>query len=103
MLATETNPGSSYAAAHGFTKWTFAARAVVRHLAFLCGFTWLSWGALPVDCGREMYVPLQSIRKGSILISGTLVRSLVPYWHAVLFRVFGTYLFFIRSVLRWLG
>ena len=100
MLATETNPGSSYAAAQGFTKWDLSLLALLfATLAFLCGFTWLRWGALPVDCGREMYVPF-AINSGQRLYFDIWYPygPLVPYWHAVLFRVFGTHLWVLYTV-----
>jgi hypothetical protein len=62
--------------------------------------TWATWGYLPVDTGREMYVP-------AMLAQGkTLYRDiwfgyapLGPYLNALLFRAFGIHL----NVLYWAG
>jgi len=59
----------------------------------LCFWTWGRWGSLAVDCGREMYVPY-AINSGQRLYFDIWYPygPLVPYFHAALFRMFGTHL-----------
>ena len=59
----------------------------------LLTLTWRKWGYLPVDVGREMYVPA-AIATGKRLYFDLwyLYGPLIPYWHAALFRVFGIHL-----------
>ena len=59
-------------------------------MAFLCGITWHKWGALTVDCGREMYVPA-AISQGKRLYFDLWYPygPLVAYRNAALLRVLG--------------
>jgi len=62
--------------------------------------SWLKWGDLIVDSGREMYVPLR-LAEGAVLYRDIfyLYGPFSPYLHAVLFRLFGVHL----DVLIWSG
>jgi hypothetical protein len=62
-------------------------------LVALCALTWRKWGYLPIDSGREMYVPAE-IATGKRLYFDLWYPygPLIPYWHAVLFRIFGIHL-----------
>jgi hypothetical protein len=62
-------------------------------LIALCVLTWRKWGYLPVDSGREMYVPA-AISEGKRLYFDLwyIYGPLIPYWHAALFRLFGIHL-----------
>src|SRR5271154_27541 len=70
-----------------------AQAALLITLAALCTLTWRRWGYLPIDSGREMYVPA-AIREGRRLYFDLWYPygPLIPYWHAALFRVFGIHL-----------
>ena len=59
----------------------------------LCSLTWRKWGYLPIDSGREMYVPA-AISSGKRLYFDLWYPygPLIPYWHAALFRLFGVHL-----------
>jgi hypothetical protein len=59
----------------------------------LCSLTWRKWGYLPIDSGREMYVPA-AIGAGQRLYFDLTYPygPLIPYWHAALFRLFGVHL-----------
>jgi hypothetical protein len=55
--------------------------------------TWQRWGNVTVDCGREMMIP------AAIVAGKRLYFDLwypygpaIPYWHALLFRLFGVHL-----------
>jgi hypothetical protein len=62
-------------------------------LIALCSLTWRKWGYLPVDSGREMYVPA-AISAGKRLYFDLWYPygPFLPYWHAALFRLFGIHL-----------
>jgi hypothetical protein len=62
-------------------------------LIVLCTLTWRKWGYLPIDSGREMYVPA-AISEGRRLYFDLTYPygPLIPYWHAALFRLFGIHL-----------
>jgi 4-amino-4-deoxy-L-arabinose transferase-like glycosyltransferase len=62
--------------------------------------TWATWGYLPVDTGREMYVPAM-LAQGKMLYRDIWYgyAPLGPYVNALLFRVFGIHL----NVLYWAG
>ena len=62
-------------------------------MAFICGITWLKWGNLTIDCGREMYIPA-AINEGKRLYLDLWYPygPLIPYWNALLYRLFGTQL-----------
>ena len=59
----------------------------------LASLTWRKWGYLPIDSGREMYVPA-AISEGRRLYFDLTYPygPLIPYWHAALFRLFGIHL-----------
>lgn len=55
-----------------------------------CIFTWHKWGDLTIDCGREIWVPA-AINQGKRLYFDIWYPygPLIPYWHALLERIFG--------------
>jgi len=59
-------------------------------------FTWLKWGDLIVDVGREMYVPLQ-LSSGKLLYRDIffIYGPFSPYFNAMLFKIFGVNLYFL--------
>lgn len=59
-------------------------------LFYLLNFTWLKWGDLIIDTGRETYVPLQ-LTLGKLLYRDILYfyGPFSPYFNAFLFKVFG--------------
>ncbi|MDP8230056.1 MAG: hypothetical protein P9L93_03020 [Candidatus Gorgyraea atricola] len=59
-------------------------------IAYLLDFTWLKWGDLIVDVGREMYVPWQ-LFLGKVLYRDIhyLYGPFSPYFNAFLFKLFG--------------
>jgi hypothetical protein len=59
----------------------------------LCFWTWAQWGNLTIDVGREMYVPAE-LNRGRVLYRDVMYPygPLIPYWHALLYRLFGTHL-----------
>jgi hypothetical protein len=62
-------------------------------LAGLCALTWRKWGYLPIDSGREMYVPAEIVAGKRLYFDLWYPYGpLIPYWHAALFRIFGTHL-----------
>lgn len=65
----------------------------------LCSLTWAQWGNVSIDVGREMYVPAQ-LNRGRVLYRDVMYPygPLIPYWHAFLYRAFGTNLNVIYSV-----
>src|SRR5690242_6412530 len=78
-----------------FEKWgTVVARAAIAAAALILAWaTWAHWGSIQVDCGRELYVPLQ------VLNGKTLYRDLwypygplEPYVAAGLIWLFGPHL-----------
>jgi len=62
-------------------------------LVLICGITWEKWGNLTIDCGREMYIPA-AISQGKRLYFDLWYPygPLIPYWNALLFRLFGIHL-----------
>lgn len=60
-------------------------------LCFLVAMTWEKWGSVTVDSGREMYLPA-AINKGKRLYLDLWYPygPVVPYWNALLFKIFGT-------------
>src|ERR1041385_5464172 len=55
--------------------------------------SWKRWANPIVDCGREMYVPWQ-IAEGKMLYRDLffMYGPFVPYWHALLLKIFGVHL-----------
>jgi hypothetical protein len=75
------------------------ARALLMAvMALLCGLTWHKWGSIVIDCGREMYVPA-AINQGKRLYFDIWYPygPLIPYWHALLFRIFGVHLWLLEA------
>lgn len=79
--------------ARPFAEDDFARAGLLLTLVALCSITWRKWGYLPIDSGREMYVPA-AIAAGKRLYFDLQYPygPLIPYWHAALFRVFGIHL-----------
>ena len=68
--------------------------AILALFAGLTSITWAQWGDLrSFDSGREMYVPW-AISQGQMLYRDLWFPygPLAPYWHALLFRLFGPHL-----------
>ena len=65
-------------------------------LLFLLKFTWLKWGDLIVDVGREMYVPLQ-LGLGKLLYRDVfyIYGPFSPYFNATLFKIFSANLYIL--------
>ncbi len=60
---------------------------------FLSALTWAQWGNVTIDIGREMYVPAE-LNRGRTLYRDVIYQygPLIPYWNALLYRMFGTQL-----------
>lgn len=73
--------------------------ALFAFLFLLCAVTWRKWGSLIIDCGREWYVPA-AIAQGKRLYADIWYPygPLIPYWHALLFRIFGAHLWILEGV-----
>jgi hypothetical protein len=70
-----------------------ARAALLLTLIVLCSLTWRKWGYLPIDSGREMYVPAAISTGRRLYFDLTYPYGpLIPYWHATLFRLFGVHL-----------
>lgn len=72
----------------------FVARAAIAAVfIFLTVYTWGRWGDLQIDCGREVYVPVE-ILKGRMLYRDIWYPygPLVPYMQAILVWCFGIHL-----------
>ncbi len=55
--------------------------------------TWRKWGYLPVDSGRELYVPAAIVAGKKLYFDLWYPYGpLIPHWHAALFRIFGIHL-----------
>lgn len=65
----------------------------------LCFLTWAQWANVSIDVGREMYVPAE-LNRGRTLFRDVMYPygPLIPYWHAILYRVFGAHLYVLYSV-----
>jgi hypothetical protein len=75
------------------------ARALLMAvMAVLCGVTWSKWGSVVIDCGREMYVPA-ALNQGKRLYFDIWYPygPLIPYWHALVFRIFGAHLWLLET------
>jgi hypothetical protein len=85
-------------------QWDAAAFAALASLVLLWVVrfytTWATWGYLPVDVGRELYVPAM-LAKGQTLYRDVWFgyTPLAPYLNSFLFRAFGTRL----EVFYWAG
>ena len=66
---------------------------LLAFMAGLCALNWERWGSVIIDCGREMYVPAElSLGKRLYFDLVYPYGPLIPYWHSLLFRVFGVHL-----------
>src|SRR5271170_4925919 len=78
-----------------FTDWEDAAsRGLIVVVAILLAwYTWARWGDIQVDCGRELYVPVEILR-GKLLYRDIFYpyTPLAPYLGAVLIGIFGPHL-----------
>jgi Dolichyl-phosphate-mannose-protein mannosyltransferase len=78
-------------------SWTnedlIARGAVAVIFIFFTVYTWARWGDLQIDCGREVYVPIE-ILKGRMLYRDLWYPygPLVPYLQALLVWCFGAHL-----------
>jgi len=84
--------GSSVAPAR---EWTdVAARALILVVAVAMAWhTWARWGDFQIDCGRELYVPIEILR-GKLLYRDLFYPygPLAPYVGALLVGIFGPHL-----------
>lgn len=78
-----------------FGDWEDAAsRAFIVVVAIvLAWYTWGRWGDLQIDCGREIYVPIEILR-GKLLYRDIFYQygPLAPYIGALLIGLFGPHL-----------
>ena len=67
-----------------------ARLAIAAVFVVLAAYSWARWGDLQVDCGREVYVPIE-ILKGRMLYRDLWYPygPLVPYAQALLLWIFG--------------
>src|SRR5690348_7545324 len=72
--------------------------ALLVAAGILCALTWRKWGAITIDCGKEMYVPA-ALSQGKRLYFDVWYPygPLVPYWHALLFRLLGIHLWVLQT------
>ncbi|MFH1245102.1 MAG: glycosyltransferase family 39 protein [Candidatus Omnitrophota bacterium] len=63
-------------------------------LGYLLGISWLKWGDLIIDTGREMYVPY-ALSAGRLLYRDIayIYGPFTPYLHAFIFNVLGAHLY----------
>jgi hypothetical protein len=72
----------------------WSARALITAVAIaLAWYSWGHWGDLQIDCGRELYVPVDILR-GKLLFRDIWYQygPLPPYIQALAFAIFGIYL-----------
>ncbi|HEV8147130.1 MAG TPA: hypothetical protein VGP79_12150 [Bryobacteraceae bacterium] len=89
-------PSPGLSASSRWPSWDpdrIAKAALLAVFALLVAITWQKWGSLFVDCGREMFIP-SAIAQGKRLYFDLWYPygPLVPYWHSILFRIFGAHL-----------
>jgi hypothetical protein len=77
----------------GLTSDQMARIVLLVLVALMSIATWQKWGYVTIDSGREMYIPAV-LRDGKRLYIDVWYNygPLVPYWHALLFRLFGIHL-----------
>jgi hypothetical protein len=93
-MAPQVAPASAPLPSVAANRADWLARgALLSLVAVICAITWGRWGSLIVDCGREMYIPA-ALSQGKRLYSDLWYPygPLIPYWHSLLFRVFGIHL-----------
>jgi hypothetical protein len=75
-------------------SWAAIARAVIVAVAFcLAWWTWGHWADIQVDCGRELYVPLEVLRGKQVYRDFWYPYGpLAPYLEALLIHTFGKHL-----------
>lgn len=73
-------------------EWISSGLIITSFVYLLC-LSWGKWGDLIVDTGREMYVP-EVLSNGGMLYRDVfyLYGPFSPYFHAMLFKVFGVHL-----------
>jgi hypothetical protein len=78
-----------------FRGWENAASRgfIVVVAVVLAWYTWATWGDIQIDCGREIYVPLEILR-GKLLYRDIFYPygPLAPYAGALLIAIFGPHL-----------
>jgi hypothetical protein len=68
-------------------------------ITVLCAITWQKWGGLIVDTGREMYVPAALIHGKRLYFDLWYPYGpLIPYWHALLYWIFGVHVSVLTAV-----
>jgi len=67
--------------------------AIVALAVVLAWYTWACWGDIQIDCGRELYVPVEILR-GKLLYRDMFYPygPLAPYVGALLIGIFGPHL-----------
>jgi len=88
------HPGGIIGARPGSRNEDYVACAAIAAVfIFLAVYTWGRWGDLQIDCGREIYVPVE-ILKGRMLYRDLYYPygPLVPYMQAILVWCFGIHL-----------
>jgi hypothetical protein len=81
-------------------KYDWMSRgALLAIMASLCAITWGKWGDLLVDSFNEFYVPM-AIAEGKRLYFDFWYQygPLIPYWHGLLFRLFGPHLWILAAI-----
>lgn len=78
-----------------FDDWDDAVSrgAIVAVAVTLAWYTWARWGDIQIDCGRELYVPVEILR-GKLLYRDIFYPygPLAPYAGALLIGIFGHHL-----------
>ncbi len=71
-----------------FKEYLIASVIILGGLFYLLNISWLKWGDLIIDSGREMYLPLMLL-EGKMLYKDIsfLYGPLTPYLHAFIFKV----------------
>jgi 4-amino-4-deoxy-L-arabinose transferase-like glycosyltransferase len=90
--ATSENAGGITAGQPGVTDFV-ALAAIALIFIFFSVYDWGHWGDLQIDCGREVYIPVE-ILKGRMLYRDLYYPygPLVPYLQAILVWCFGVHL-----------
>ncbi|MFH1854165.1 MAG: glycosyltransferase family 39 protein [Candidatus Omnitrophota bacterium] len=74
-------------------KRCFFSLSILGVFTYLLKFSWLKWGNLVIDTGRELYVPLR-ILKGSVLYRDIWYDygPFSPYFNSLLCAIFGLHM-----------